>query len=228
MHLIRSNSRDCNKAFIISLRDNKISKDFTERCAKSCEDVGQNYEIFYGFDGNSGRIVVPPELKDQQWLNWFKVTTDLISPTQISCFLSHMALWSKCLELDEPIVILEHDAIMVKKYDFHTHYNAICYLGGIEQLEGSMPKPDTYDGPPPMGSECNKRGFFICRAHAYAIDPAVAKNLLSYVLQNGLYTSLDVAIKSDIFNIYQDDFYAYDKPGISTIHKDWRYLKSEI
>ena len=31
------------------------------------------------------------------------------------CFASHYSLWLKCMELDQPIIILEHDAVFVSK-----------------------------------------------------------------------------------------------------------------
>lgn len=36
---------------------------------------------------------------------------------KVACALSHFTLWKKCAELDEPILILEHDALFVKKFD---------------------------------------------------------------------------------------------------------------
>jgi len=36
---------------------------------------------------------------------------------EIGCYLSHRALWHKCLELNEPILILEDDAIQQTDYD---------------------------------------------------------------------------------------------------------------
>jgi hypothetical protein len=61
----------------------------------------------------------------------------------------------------------------------------------------------------------------VFRAHAYAIDPAIAKNLVSYVIQQGIATSLDAIMRSDIFPIVQDGIYAYDNNlGLSTISED--------
>ena len=34
---------------------------------------------------------------------------------QQGCFLAHFQLWQKCLELDEPIVICEHDGVFIRK-----------------------------------------------------------------------------------------------------------------
>ena len=212
-------------AYIISLKDNEVSQKFTQRCVQSCEAVQQPYKIFYGFDasqskvklqnyqlgqpvGELGEIKVPDMLQGQR--------ADLLY-TQIACFLSHYALWCLCLDIDRPIVILEHDAIMVRQYTLHKFYNNIVYLGSREQqLQGR----EVYTIPP-HGSDFKGLYRFICRAHAYAIDPTIAKNLVSYVIQQGIANSLDAIMRSDIFPIVQDGIYAYDNNlGLSTISED--------
>ena len=65
----------------------------------------------------------------------------------------------------------------------------------------------------------------ICRAHAYAIDPPVARNLLSYAIREGITKTLDVFMRCDIFSIVQDGFYAYDERGISTIEELENYTE---
>lgn len=211
-----------DSAYIITVKGNELSENLSRRCAESCEKVGQDYEIYYGFDGtNKKDIIVPDSLKDASWLKWIKLYTDVLSTSQLACFYSHFSLWVKCLELDKPIVILEHDAIMVKKYNYHRLWNCIIYLGSSEQYEGGAP---VYPIPPHGTAESGKNRF-ICRAHAYAIDPPMAKNLIGHVITNGICTSLDVTIRSDLFPIAQDGLYAYDKFDGSTIHKDWKYLE---
>lgn len=206
---------DIESAYIISLKDNKISQDLTERCAKSCESVGQPYKIFYGFDGNSGEVVPPIELETQSWLKWLRLHDCTLTPTQIGCVYSHFALWAKCVEIDKPIIILEHDSIMLEKFLYHPVFNSVIYLGSREQYNGAPIYPT-----PPHGSDNKGKYRFICRAHAYSIDPAVAKNLMSYVLKMGIHTSLDVMLRSDIIPICQFGLFAYDSPGVSTIHKE--------
>ena len=208
-------------AYIITIKNNEISERLSNRCAESCEKVGQSYKIFQAFDGTSGKIQIPDEYKNAPWLKWIKLYTNLLSPTQIACFYSHFALWTKCLELDRPIIILEHDSIVEKKLDIHYLYNSIIYLGSSEQKNETM----GIHSIPPHGTAEDGRNRFICRAHAYAIDPAIAKNLISHVIKFGITTSLDVTIRTDIFPISQFGLYAYDKFEESTIHKEWKYLE---
>ena len=105
-----------------------------------------------------------------------------------------------------PLVVLEHDAIMVAPYREHTVYNSISYLGCNEQVKQNWQVLPT----PPHGS-MGTNYHFMCRAHAYSIDPAVAKNMLAHVLKYGINSSLDCMLRADIFPIHQMGIYAYDE-----------------
>ena len=167
-----------------------------------------------------GTIKVPEILKGQAFINFLRLRRSDLLMTQIACFLSHYSLWCMCLDKDQPIVILEHDAIMVKEYLRHKYYNNIVYLGGCEQVNGSLHANNTV---PPHASDQKGLDRFICRAHAYAIDPAIAKNLVAYSIHHGLITTADAIMRCDMFGIVQDGVYAYDKPhGLSTITEDGR------
>lgn len=211
--LIPCNNMTVDKAYIITLPDNSISKELTERCEKSCRLVNQPYELWPAFDGTSGELKIPSHLKDQNWINWLKLNDDELSITEIACVFSHFSLWAKCIEINKPLVILEHDAIMVNPYYNHYGYNQIVYLGCVEQALYGW-KITTI----PPHAQKNTRYRSICRAHAYAVDPHSAKNLVAYVLKYGIHESLDMMIRSDVFSIMQAGLYAYDMPGpITTI-----------
>ena len=224
--------------YIISIQGNKVSEQLTQQCLASCKEVGQpNVSIFPAFDatdspvkiqdhdlgkpiGEMGTIKVPEFLQGQAFLNFLRLRRADLLMTQIACFLSHYSLWCMCLDKDRPIVILEHDAIMVKQYLIHNYYNNIVYMGGSEQHSGLMGITGKV---PPHASDQKGLDRFICRAHAYAIDPAIAKNLVAYSIHHGLITTADAIMRCDMFGIVQDEFYAYDKPhGLSTITEDGR------
>jgi len=224
--------------YIISINGNKVSEQLTKQCYDSCQKVGQpNVQVFPAFDatdspikiqdhdlgkpiGELGSIKVPEFLQGQAFLNFLRLRRADLLMTQIACFLSHYSLWCMCLDKDQPIVILEHDAIMVKEYLRHKYYNNIVYLGGCEQVNGSLHANDTV---PPHASDQKGLDRFICRAHAYAIDPAIAKNLVAYSIHHGIITTADAIMRSDMFGIVQDGVYAYDKNhGLSTITEDGR------
>ena len=140
---------------IISIQGNEVSQKLTQQCYESCQKVGQpNVQVFPAFDatdskikvqnhdlgkpiGELGTIKVPEFLQGQAFLNFLRLKRADLLMTQIACFLSHYSLWCMCLDKDMPIVILEHDAVMVKPYLRHNYLNNIVYLGGSEQIAGS-------------------------------------------------------------------------------------------
>jgi glycosyl transferase family 25 len=210
--LRREYRTDVEKAYIVRISNHAESVKLSERCAQSCEQVGMPFEFFEGIDGTSGQLVVPAALQNCSALSWLKVVDHELSVTEIACVLSHFALWVKCLELDRPIVILEHDAVMVKAFREYLAYNQIVYLGGAEQVNLGWPVL-----PIPPHATLNHNYHFICRAHAYAIDPAMAKNLVAHLLKLGVNEALDIMLRADLFSILQMGLYAYDIGGETTI-----------
>jgi hypothetical protein len=105
-------------------------------------------------------------------------------------------------------VILEHDAQMVKKFEQIENYNSIVYLGGTEWATQGW---KMYPIPPHASEGPNK--LFICRAHAYAIDPIMAKNLIAHVIKEGIRDPLDIMLRADLFNISHQGLYAFDTPS---------------
>ena len=228
--------------YIISIQGNKVSEQLTQQCLASCEKVGQpNVNIFPAFDatgskvkvqqhdlglpvGELGSIKVPEFLQGQAFLNFLRLKRCDLLMTQIACFLSHYSLWCMCLDKDRPIVILEHDAVMVKPFVRHNYLNNIVFLGGSEQARGSLRDTDTI---PPHASDQQGLDRFICRAHAYSIDPIMAKNLVSYAIHHGIITTADAMMRYDMFGIVQNGVYAYDNPhDQSTITLDGKVAKT--
>ena len=195
LNLVPCNNMAVDKAYIITVKDNEISEMLSSRSQKSCEEVGMPFQTWQAFDGTTGTIKVPENLKNASWLKWFKLYETYLSPTEVACYLSHLSLWVHCMEIDQPIVILEHDAVMVKAYKNHFGFNQIVYLGCNEQANGWNVTPI-----PPLGQR-NPHYKFMLRAHAYAVDPHSAKNLVAHTLKHGINESLDVTIRADLFGI---------------------------
>jgi GR25 family glycosyltransferase involved in LPS biosynthesis len=192
------------------MSNNEISQRLAQRCADSCNNVGQPFFFWEAYDGISNPIVPPDHHSDI--MKMIKIMDHYMTRGEVATALSHISLWARCVVLDQPIVILEHDAIMLKAYSNHRVYNSICYLGGREQVKGGWKVTSI----PPHASE-GRNYHFICRAHAYAIDPGVAKSLLAYVIKYGITAPLDIMIRSDIFPIHQMGLYAYDEDDETTI-----------
>lgn len=211
--LFNSYNLEIAGTYIIHVPQNYVSVDLANRCLDSCVKVGQKASLYEGFDGTGSELVVPSHIQNQSWYKWLKVTDHYQSLAEIACSLSHISLWVKCMELDRPIVILEHDAIMVKPYITHEIYNGLVYLGSVDNLRN----PEVGKNLIPRHSAINKNWNFINRAHAYSIDPAAARKLFTCVLSRGIYESADVMIRVDDVAIVQTGFYAYELPGETII-----------
>jgi len=198
-----------DSAHIITIKKNKISEEYAKRCSKSCDQFGIKNYFHDAFYVKNKEIVSPINLKNQGWISWIKIMNKWLTPSEIACFFSHVSVWAKCVELDKPIIVFEHDAVLVKPYKNHLGFNCIVYLGSKYQLQKNDHRM--------VYGQLNSNYRFMYCAHAYAIDPYVAKNLLSQVIKYGITTSLDAFIRADIFPVIQNGIYAYDDGPVSTV-----------
>lgn len=207
LNLFRTNTTQVENAYIITVKGNKNSEMYSARCQESCSQIGMPYTVWEAYNGiGTPGVITPPEhLKNDKLMNMMKITDHYLTRGEVACALSHISLWEHCANIDKPIVILEHDAVMIKKFEEMQSYNTIVYLGGSEWThQGWKIYPI-----PPHASEGHNY-LFICRAHAYAIDPSMAKNLLSHVLKFGICAPLDIMMRADLFTITHQGVYAYD------------------
>lgn len=213
MHLNLYNSRSVGveNAYIITIKGNKTSEQLSERCQESCKAVGMSFVKWDAFDATRGGIESPPHLVREMFFRTLKITDHYLTRGEVACALSHISLWYHCMVIDKPIVILEHDAVVVKKFEHHDVLNSIIYLGGNEWAKRGW----HIDPIPPLASD-GPNHLFICRAHAYSIDPAVARNLVAHVLRMGICAPLDIMMRSDLFCITHRGLYAYDDPANQT------------
>lgn len=119
------------KAYAIIIRDSEISEFGFNGILTSSFRVNNPFEI------NRFEAVVPKDV-DRLLLEygikwnypWSGEVTDLQTglvktayktanpKARIACALSHYGLWQKASEMDEPLLVLEHDAVFTTKLDF--------------------------------------------------------------------------------------------------------------
>ena len=121
MNLNFSYNMQPSKAYIIRVDGHEESEEKAAHCAESCDKVGQEWEYWEAYNGLDG------ELKDASHHNaimeCLKVTDHYMTRGEVACALSHISLWAKCVIEDQPLIVLEHDAVMVQKYEQHAVYN---------------------------------------------------------------------------------------------------------
>lgn len=213
-------------AYVITMAGNDVSQRLSGRAQNSCKKIEQPYQVWDAFIAEEdGSITYPQHAESQHHYKWLKLMNTFLKPGEIAAVLSHYSLWCHCIEIDRPIIVLEHDAVMVKPYNIHPAYNVINYLGGMEQYrEGKI---HVF----PIHSAATDNYRFICRAHAYAIDPASARQLVAHLVRFGICAPADMLMRMDIFSIIQTDFHAFDIPGETTIKDrdpNWQSDAAEI
>ena len=194
-------------AYNIIIRGHEKSEMYGERCRESCAKVEMNWQRWDAYDGTQGKIVEPEHSIYDPFMSMIKISRDGLPLPELCCALSHISLWKHCAIIDKPIVILEHDAIMLKKFEGMTSINSIVYLGGVEWASGQYPIQ-----PIPLFGSHGPNDRFLLGTHAYAIDPMMAKNLLADVLRYGIWTIADRMLRCDLYNITHQGLYAYNDP----------------
>jgi len=200
-----------SKAYIITIKNHENSEKMAARCLESCHRVEQDAEIFDAFDGTGSEIIVPEHSRNKDWVSWLKLTNTTLSKPEICCYLSHFALWVKCVEEDRPLIALEHDAVILKPFKQHMAINALIYLGSNEMVRNNYWNPI-----PPQAQLCPDYRY-ILRTHSYSVDPICAKNLIADTVQRGICTAVDVMMNVQKYSILCFGIYALDLPGESTI-----------
>ena len=119
------------KAFVITLFNDKYSVQSAENTIKTARQMNDDLHI------EMVRAVTPKQIGDYTYsyplmgetktyegmtLTGYATTE---TDKKIACSLSHMHLWEKCVEMDESIMILEHDAVFTRKFKLGKLMNAI-------------------------------------------------------------------------------------------------------
>lgn len=233
--------KEIYKTYILSIEGNPRSQKQADRCIESLQRFNMDYEMFYGYDGTGeGAVKTPNHLVGKDHMKWVKVLDPSLSKPELCCTLGHVALWAHCITINKPIVILEHDAIMLKAFTRLSNPNSIEYLGHVEDAEKvrselnlrteeqainalSRMQGTAYT---PNMQVINRNFLFIRGLHAYAISPIAAKKLFSYVLENGITNAIDVIVRMGMFSMSKNGIFAVQSKTAeadSTISKttDW-------
>jgi GR25 family glycosyltransferase involved in LPS biosynthesis len=200
------------KGFVITLINNDSSVRLANVCFESLRVNGYDPNIFEAHCGNeSVNFLQSNKIKSifdesiahyQLYKHWSSV------PGTIGCFASHFDLWLTAVKLQEPIIILEHDAIVVRPWD-DFRWKDILHL----DWEGSLRRRhmrnafDQYN--PVIEHSVYNMGFRPGEAasvvsmnctYAYAITPEAAEKLIQDALERGFF-AVDRFIRQPIVNI---------------------------
>ena len=130
------------KTFVINLESRKDRLEaFKENNLKYISY--ERFEAVNGYDIDYKKLTENEYDTDHNWIDPILETP--ITRGEIGCFLSHYNLWQRCIESNEPFLILEDDAIIGDKFSYDELYKLIrdekynfIYLGWKEMGESTL------------------------------------------------------------------------------------------
>ena len=182
------------KMYVITIIENADSVRAADRCIATGKKHGCDIEKHSAYSPQNCNVI--EELKKHKLSS--KGFEEKYSRLEncIAGFLSHHSLWLKCIELNQPICIFEHDAVLVGGIPAVTTFDILSFG---KPSYGKFNTP-TFIGQGPLTSKPYFPG-----AHAYRITPNGAKQLVDEALKTAGPT--DVYIHSSKFNL--GEFYPW-------------------
>ncbi|RTZ14646.1 glycosyltransferase family 25 protein [Vibrio aquaticus] len=163
------------KVFVISL---KRSPERREYIKKQLDDLGVEFEFF---DAVDGRAEPPHPLfenyhyKKRLWLTSGRMP----SKGELGCYGSHYLLWQRCVELDEPILIIEDDSEVQPRFkDLLPLISEKVLEYGFLRLEPETHKCTLYEKEKAENYSISFMSNNFGGTRSYAIEPMAAKKLL--------------------------------------------------
>ncbi len=184
--------------YCITLIDNALSRYTFKRCSDSAKKFGYNVKLFPGISReNSAEFLFKRGIKICSIDN-----RDLFAT--LGCFSSHFLLWEKCLETNEPLIVLEDDAFFVNSIPDEIFSDTIdvCNLGRPSSCPSRFMREHMSAIRTPLGLHRLKYGC-LRGAHAYFLKPTGAEKLVEMATKIGLQPA-DQFINSFCINSLQE------------------------
>lgn len=161
------------KTFVIALKGHSVSEKQLADCLSSANKFNWQVETFWGVDGRT--------INEASWIDigvkplYHKGSMN--KPGTWGCFFSHWNLWHRCVELNEPLIILEHDAIIERHWAPFELSNSLIKLHENYSI-GKLHKWIDQDS-----------GQSSSSTHAYCISPKHAKKLINFSKDVGAFAT---------------------------------------
>ena len=158
------------KAFVITIEDNYLSNQAADRCIASAKKYGVTVEKWSAMTPRNP--VFSKTVEEKKLAVRHFESGHSRKENALACFLSHMSLWEKCIEDNEEILILEHDAVFVNTMP-KILFDKIITIG--------QPSYGKYYHPSTLGVQPLSQKEYFKGAHAYIVKPAGARDLITMV-----------------------------------------------
>lgn len=180
------------KAYVITIRDNERSVEVAERCIASCKRNGLEVEMW---DAITPRHREFKELVLKYGLKRKNFDKGWSRPENaMAVFLSMTLLWEHSVKIDRPVLILEHDALMMAPLPNNLNFGWVCTLG--------RPSYGKYNTPSTLGVGPLVQKPYFGGAHSYVVSPEGARRLLENIAEHN--QPADVYLNSQLFPFLQE------------------------
>lgn len=191
------------KSYVITILDNPKSVEAANRCIKSAESQA-------GIEVKKWKAITPANMPERIALKENIPNTNFINKFSryhncLSAFLSHYFLWKECVKIQEPILILEHDAVFVNDIPEFIDFKGCLSLG--HPSYGKFNTPMTLGVGPLVSKQ------YLPGAHAYIIKPWAAEDFISRAQKHAGPT--DVFINIHYFG-YLEEYYPWPVKALDT------------
>ncbi|NBP58120.1 hypothetical protein EBU71_16610 [bacterium] len=191
------------QARIITLIGNAHSEKVSKECVEQAAKFGINVEVFPAIHGN--------ERKEHFKKLGLKPWKDHVMKVgAYGCMLSHYYLYQYCLEIDEPLLVLEHDGYLLEpiepwileqfedvlKLDIYSPYKGV-YNSKIEESR-NVELVITHD----ITGIHRKMvyGWYTWGAYAYILKPSGARKILDKIKTSG-YLKADWMLATKVLTV---------------------------
>jgi GR25 family glycosyltransferase involved in LPS biosynthesis len=184
------------KAFIIYLKEVQSTVDSALECKRTCREHGLDGWLMEGFTPSRADAFIKannlkPYLPGPKLYNikWQKGGVR-------GCMISHYHAWKKCIELDEKIVVLEHDSRVISE-TYTEDFQDVLHLDGYRW------EADPYQDQVPFVEDfvhVRKGENQLKGTYGYVIKPHAAKRLLQGAHEDGL-TASDMFVREKYVRI---------------------------
>jgi glycosyl transferase family 25 len=171
------------KPFVITIKNHEDSEKLSNRCVETGKNIGKvEVNVFEASSPKDKPFEVFKDMNISVGPKMYENSQRRCIESQCACFLSHYRLWEKSLELNENILVLEHDSVftgVIPDINFKYLVNLAKPFYGMKRYK--MPSPG-------LQSYRNNKLF---GTHGYAISPAGAKRLIEHVKKHGVTAAVD-------------------------------------
>jgi len=156
------------RAFVITIEDNERSVKYAQRCIESGKKHGLEIKQFNAFTPKDN----PEKFLKSRGINPNRFKEKYSRPENcMSAFISHYSCWEISRDMNEKVVIFEHDALITGQVPVDVEFDKVMTF--------SKPSYGKYNTPLKLGVDGLIQKQYFGGAHGYIVKPEGAKELVT-------------------------------------------------